>query len=453
RQTVPAHKKSNRNPQLSARKRQSPSTNDLRRQSTYGEALDSGCAIDLVCNAQNPDPQLYVFHQGREIVAPEFQIGTRIYSPGDLPAAIHAAVRFPERSTDYGSLEKLFCALKGLLSTSGFEADVALATSFWLLASWFSDVLSSAPALMISGPPTETGFLLDLLSCVARRGLHIGDVTPGDVRSLPMPICPTLLINAGQIDSRCRKLLRITSRRRAFVGHSGKLLNLYCAKAIYCGVVGDFSAITEALHVTLQPIGCLPVLDEIRGNEIAREFQPKLCAYRARNILQVRNSRFDASALTSASRLQARIYGAPLAGNAVLEGGLIPLLQDQEHYRREECWNDFNSIVLEATLHHAHTQLGQRVTVGQIADTANAILVGRGDETKHHAREVGQVLTSFGLRKDRRSNGFTVLLNAAASGHLHRLAKQLGVLNESPDKWCPLCDEIMAARTQQGAEK
>jgi hypothetical protein len=170
-----------------------------------------------------------------------------------------------------------------------------------LLASWFSDVLPSAPTLMISGPPTETGYLLDLLACVARRGLPIGDVTPGAVRSLPMQICPTLLINAGKIDGACRKLLRVTNRR-AFVARSGKLLNLYCAKAVYCGVIGDFSAITNALHVTLRPIaGRLPFLDEIRGNEIAREFQPKLLAYRARNVLQVRGSQFDVSSLTSAS--------------------------------------------------------------------------------------------------------------------------------------------------------
>ena len=269
-----AHKKPNRIPQLFSAKRKSSSANGLRTQFTYGEVLDSGSAIDLVCDAQNQDPHLYVLHHGREVVAPEFRIGTRVFYPGVLSAGVQAAVRFPESSIGYRSAERLFSALKALFLTSGFEASVALATSFWSLANWFTDVLPAAPTLMISGPAPEAGFLLDLLSCVARRGLFIGELTPGAVRSLPMQIRPTLLINAGEIDSVSRKLVRVTSRRRAFIGRSGKLLNLYCAKAIYCGVVGDFSAITEALHVRLPPIGRLPVLDEIRGNEIAREFRP-----------------------------------------------------------------------------------------------------------------------------------------------------------------------------------
>jgi hypothetical protein len=351
---------------------------------------------------------------------------------------------------DYESLEGLFSRVKGALLESGIPESVAVPSTFWLFASLFSDVLLSAPTLLITGPAIEGGLLLDLLACFARRPLRLAGFSPGTLSALPMEIGPTLLIEAGELDRACWEVLRHTAHRGAFVPRAGELRNVFSAKALSCGAFTNLAQMPEALHVSLPPIvDHFPGLNTDRAEALFREFQPQLLAYRLRNISQVRSSKFDLLGFSSPTRVLARLLGAPLLGNPTLEAELLNLLEDHERALKAAAFTDFKLIVLEAAVQRSHTDFGGRVTVGQINQTAHDILRARGDATEHTDREVGPVLRSFGLQTKERAEGYSLLLDPNSTKNLHRLARQVGVLNLAPVGRCKYCDEIVAEQAPQ----
>ena len=119
----------------------------------------------------------------------------------------------------------------------------------------------------------------------------------------------------------------------------------------------------------------------------------------------------------------------------------MQVLEEHEDEARDQVMTDFNSVVLEAAIQKVHTKPGECVFVGEIAETANSILRGRGDVAQHHAREVGAILSGFGLKKKRKPRGESILLDSTVAIHLHQLAKQLGVLNTAPKGQCALCEQ------------
>jgi hypothetical protein len=245
-----------------------------------------------------------------------------------------------------------------------------------------------------------------------------------------MELAPTLLINADQIGPAALALLRTSNRRNAFFPLRDGLVDFFCAKAVYCGDTVDSAILGEsALHINLPPSrGRLPILDEKFSDEVAREFQSKFLAYRCHHFLEVRESRFDLPEFTSATRILARVFGAPIVEAATLRTALIRLLQDHEEARLALSWTDLRCVVIEAVLHHCHTEPGEKVHVGKITKTVNCILKGRGEETQREAREIGVVLRDFKLCSKRDSAGYAILLDSAVCRHIHRLAHGFGLL-------------------------
>jgi hypothetical protein len=136
-----------------------------------------------------------------------------------------------------------------------------------------------------------------------------------------------------------------------------------------------------------------------------------------------------------------------------LEAELIDLLKLHENHACEHAWTDFQSVVLEACVQEVHVKPGKRVTVGEIADSAKFLLSARGDDSKHADREVGTILSGFGVHKQRRAEGWMFTLDNSLSGRLHDLARQQGVLNFAPAGKCEHCDGINLASGSGGSEK
>ena len=124
---------------------------------------------------------------------------------------------------------------------------------------------------------------------------------------------------------------------------------------------------------------------------------------------------------------------------------MCQILKGQEAYACAQAWSDFALVVLEVCVLEAHIAPGERVSVGQIASKARLLLSARGDETKHSDREVGAIISEFGIEKRRYADGVMFSLNPAVSNHLHLSAQQQGVLNLAPAGSCKFCDLISAS--------
>ena len=413
---------------------------------TAGELFSNGATIDLVRSESGAGIELHYFDGEKTFVGDAVEAGGKIFLPSKSDRRAEL-VRLPSHSSPFGTIADLFAEARELFVRFGFSPEVAFAAVIFCCATWFADILPTAPCLIIFGPTLEAALLLDLISCLARRSLPIGEFSRGAISVLPLELQPTLVITAESLSKASIALFRTSNRRRAYLQVKSDLADVFCAKAIHCANVGRIDP--DALQIELLPfISRLETLDHETREKIAVRFQPRFLDYRSRNILRVRHSDFDVPDLGSSTRLLARALGSTIEGARDLQAELASLFQGHEEQQYESHLTDLRYVVVEALLDHAHRDHGARVSVGTITGTVNAIFLGRGDATKRKAREIGAELKSLGVRKKRRRDGYAFELDDAFSGHVHKVAHSMGVFAaREPNPDCAHCQEISETKT------
>jgi len=386
-------------------------------------------------------------------LAPRIEYRGHVYAPPDIDRSILRALTWPTECKPYGSTDRLFTAVRESFSNHGFPEEVALGTTYGVFASWFPECLPAAPCLAIKGPRPEASLLLQLLGCLVRRALPLAEVSSAGLSSLPMDLRPTLLIHQEHLSPSASRLLFGSSSPNVYVARKGKLLSLYCPRAIYTGdKLGDDLLGDAALHINLAPSrGKLAVLEARTAQEIAWAFQPQLLAYRLRNFSQVRNSQFDIPVFASQIRVLARVLGASIVDAPGLQAGLGPLLKVHQDKIRAERWLDLRCVTLEGLLCHCHSEEKDRVYVGELTQTVTAIWKLRGETAELEPRAMGPILRSFGLTSKRDSNGWSIRLCTSVRRRIHQLAGDYDVptMQEGVVR-CTHCSEVLAARENPG---
>jgi hypothetical protein len=102
------------------------------------------------------------------------------------------------------------------------------------------------------------------------------------------------------------------------------------------------------------------------------------------------------------------------------------------------------AAVLEALLvliHEHHTE----ARVGEIAELAEGILLGRQQTIRFSAKAVGAILTDhLGLHSKRKGAGYELRLDSATCREIHRSANHWGVLSLlEPRPDCDYCGEVV----------
>ena len=422
---------------------------------TAGEVFSDGTNIDLVRGSDGSGFELHYFDGDKIIVGDAVEAAGKMFFPRKFDRRVEL-VRLPSPSSPFGTITTLFAEARQLFVRFGFSAEVAFATTIFCCATWFTDILPTAPCLIISGATLEAGLLLDIISCIARRSLLISEFSRGALSVLPVGLQPTLVIAVENLSKASMALFRTSNRRRAYLPVNGELTDISCAKAIHASQIPNAAAIDpDALHIDLLPsVSRLETLDHETRQKIADQFQSRFLDYRCRNILRVRYSDFDVPDLGSSTRMVARALGAAIEGASDLQRELTSLFHGHEESQYENNFTELRYVVVEALLDHLHNDQGARLSVGTITGTVNAILLGRGDATKRKAREIGAELKALGVRKKRRHDGYSFELDDAFSGHVHKLAHGMGVFaSREPHPGCAHCREIDDTKTHPGEKE
>jgi hypothetical protein len=324
---------------------------------------------------------------------------------------------------------ELFTGILAVFKAHGFHENASLTATYFAFSSWFSAFLPAAPCLFISGPGPEARLLVDLLECVVRNPLPISELTRGGFLSVDMGLEPTLLIVQERIADSLWKLVRASNHRKAQVPTGNGMRTIYCAKVMYVGDESPAVGSDESLlRINLSPLhGRVPFLEPNDKSDLIAEFQPRMQAYRQQNCVQVCDSRFDLPELSSANRILARVLGAPIVAAPEVQASLGSLLRDYQDAIRADLWLNPRCVVIEAVLFRCHDRKSERIRVGEIARTTNAILKGRGEATQLGPKEVGGILRQLGLSPTRDSKGFAIRLDEGIRRGIHKLAGRFAV--------------------------
>jgi hypothetical protein len=159
----------------------------------------------------------------------------------------------------------------------------------------------------------------------------------------------------------------------------------------------------------------------------------------------VATSVFDVADHCPAARVVDRVLGAAVADSSALQQRLIVTLRNFDEQCRATQFHTRSATMLEALLLLCHNSRSD-VFVGEIAEVANAIFEGRGDNIKLSARAGGDILREqFGLVGRRQNYGFQLGLDLETQRHVHRLGIAYHVLE--PVDECQHCRGLRAAQT------
>jgi hypothetical protein len=414
---------------------------------TAGEAFDDGTIIELVAGSAGTNrPDLLLWNGTAGTVASQVQHRGHTYEGLDLTPSLYRAVRLPAKVTDYGSLQDLFSGIaelfKKYLALSDRQSRLLTAFS---LSTWLADRLPIAPGLVVSASDEASGIdLLRLLKCICRRGLLLAELTPSGLRSLPMHLGITLLINQQSIKSNLQRLLRAsTFRGLNLPGNRGSIVDLYGPKAILCGSDSDLNCLGDgALQISIAP-SSLPssTFDERTQEEIAMEFQPRLLCYRLRHFATVSDAQVEVAEFTSTIRPLASAFAKCLADSQNLANNTIRLLRPQDDDIKEKRFLDVHSVIVEILWELVHDKKQKGVQVDELTKYVNAILRSRGELLEYSAEEIGWALRNLDIRRHTTSRGRHVLLDRENSSIVHQTAAEYGLeCLQSAEDGCSICE-------------
>jgi hypothetical protein len=417
---------------------------------TAGEILPDGTMLELV-RLRNQS-RLLVWRDGRARTVPRYANAGIIYEPLSLDPTALAAIRIPSKVAGYGSVGQLFSGVLGALAKfSGVPSQDLIAAAFWILASWFPELLPLLPTLIVASPsPADARKFLRLLRCFCRRGVLLTEVNSGGFLTLPMPLRPTLLLEQAQLDRRMRGLIRAATGG-SYVPNRGEFLDLRCARAVACEQDDlDVDLREGSMTVCLFPQPAeVPAFDRFAEETLAAEFQSRLLRYRFKNFRKVADSTFDAPGFTTGIRDLARAFGACVIEDETLQAEIISLLSVQDGDVRATFANRPDVAIVVALLPLIHERQ-QRISVTGLTAFVNAVLRAGGEIREYGPLEIGRFLSRLGIPRARNAGGMVINLTRDVSLTVHLLKRRCGVVT-TPTSFpgCPDCEPAGVSADRQ----
>jgi hypothetical protein len=420
---------------------------------TGSKVFSDGAVLELI---QDPkcDLNLLSWDGKSAKMAGQFVRGDETFVPLRVDPAILRSMRLPSHVAKYGTTRKLFTEISGLIAQATQAGDdVVLPLTFFVFATWLTDILPVAPFLWIVTPPTTTAALLrQLLVLLCRRAIFVSDISSVRFHSLPMDLQPTLLAEVFQPTRRALNLLRTSTRHGVFVAAGGKATDAFCAKTVFAPEpLRDPASVGFPFELVLPPTReYMPPISASEAERIATEYQAKLLRYRLVNRAKVRAPAFDMNQFTVPMQELTYSLAASIVEDDDLQSEIVPFLQPLDREIRVDRASLLQAIVLEVLLARCHGTNGLDYAVSDMTMRVNTVLAGRGDMLQVSPENVGWTLRALGLHTRFMTGGKKgLLLLEDVREKIHDLAAAYGVrtlraLPAKPD--CSLCQALTGSQ-------
>lgn len=352
----------------------------------------------------------------------------------------------PSAQESYGTTPDLFNRIKLLIAEqTGLSDDASALLTFWAFSTWFQEVLSLAPSLIITGRGYEGEIILRALRAFCSLPVLIAGMTSADLKFLNWRAHPTLLLSEPNLGKRLAPFLNC-STRHGFVTHTKEYnIDYFGSRAVYLSEDAAASSLTYSVRINASETRRAELrLAQPISDERAQQFQNQLYWYRALNLRTVSKSDFNASGLPPEANAIANALGSCIVDAPELQAELVSLLMPQARQQIADHFDDLGALAVGAALSLCHKGK-EKVLVGEIATEVNRVLLERGERLKYSPETVGHSLKKAGLLSRRLSgagNGY--VFDHATEVRLHEIAAGYGCVGLTDDKMtlkCPLCKQ------------
>jgi hypothetical protein len=431
--------------------------------------LTDGIVLELVRAEGNPGGlKLLVWRGTAALLVDSYEHEGKRYVPRVIDPHLQESLRLPAGVSGSGDAAELLRDVVACLHRYvDLPKDAAELAGSFVLHTWIADRSPTASYLWLAGPyASGKTTLLQLLQCLCRRAVLVGDVSPAFLYSLPSRIRPTLLIDefdgsSGSTTRHIERLLRNGSTRGVRVGRAKQLYDVFGPKVIASSLPPCESGLaSRAIVISMVPSErVLQKLDPEAMERLASEFQPRLLMFRLRH----QSSSFpqlDAANLTPRIRDMARALAAPLAGAPELQERLLAHFENRDHEARIDRASGPEAIILQAVFRLCHHHNGH-MSVSRIAAEAERVAAEVGEWQRFAPRRVGNILRSLGLPTSRLGSWGRGVRLEEVRKPVHALFRPFGLLKAHTLDWqtvqagyggapCRLCEQYDLFRNEDG---
>jgi hypothetical protein len=402
---------------------------------TAGEILPDNSIIELVSTGEARALGLLLWKDQQLLPAPQIDHNGRHYLPLLLPGSVRRTMRFPRSAASFGTSRKLLEKISNLFETYiGLSPAQIPIASAWVISTWFPECWWRVPDLVITGWNMDLAVtFFRLLACLARHPLMLTGVGRATLRSLPMQVSPTLLINQPEISPRVLEFFRSSNYRDIVVpGSGGDVCAIAGSKAIFLGTNatenGDF-------HISLPATQCRSsLLTDFNCHQITDEFQPQLLMYRLRYFNKV-----CAQSSASPSRLpgsQLVSLQACIQDDDEFAARVAAMVDSREQEARAARSRKPEVAMVEVLWAPSHNS--KELKIKEITKSINTLLRTRGECFEYSEIEIGFLMTNSGLPRHRNGKGMILRFSNVICQRLHELAVEFG-LAAGKVQGCAIC--------------
>jgi hypothetical protein len=361
-------------------------------------------------------------------------------------------VPFPTGKKGYGTTGELFAGIKMVIAeqTQLSDANSALLT-YWVLSTWFQDILPLAPGLAITGWAYDGDVVLRTLKTFCYHPVLVAGITSATLSDVYWDRKPTLLIADPNLNRRMAVLLNSSTSRgyltfRKIAGRPTSPLDYFSSKAVFLGDDQQMIPVLQNfLHINASPACSIesrqaPSLSE----QTTQDFQNQCLSYRIRNLPRAHTSDFNATGLSYEVTPIANTLGRCIVDAPDLQAELVSLLTPYSQQQVAERLDDLGTLAVDAALSLCH-QGKDQILVGEIAAEVNRVLKARGERLQFSPEKIGHGLKKAGLlsrRMGAAGNGFR--LDRSTQVLLHQISAVYscgGLAEPSENLHCQFCKQ------------
>jgi hypothetical protein len=406
---------------------------------TASAELEDGTQIEIIEDPKDSSRSLLaVYKHGEVQITDRFESESQIFVPIPRTMNLLRHIRLPRGVECCWNETFLQGEIIGLLDkcVDIHPSDLMLLSHF-VLSTWFVEWLPVALYVALVGlVGAGKSIILSALGLLCRRSLFIADVTSAAFYEVCDRFTPTLLIDEAATAPNRRALfhlLRSGTSRDAIVLRKDQSFRVFGAKVISWLELPDDPALNSRCII-------IPVQETHRKNllpltspkirQAAELLQKRLLQFRfekSKPLILPESVRPDGLRPRSQDQFEALVLpaaeGAPAHCRAMLD-----FFNVRQGFNQAPL-GPVPSAVLKALFISVHqSYLIGPSTVGDLARLANANLEAAGENIRVSFRRVGEIMTSLGFERRRRTNtGYMIDIDERDCARIHNLVAAYGI--------------------------
>jgi hypothetical protein len=298
---------------------------------------------------------------------------------------------------------------------------ISLVVACWAISTWFQDVFTVLPCLVITGPIHEATVILRVLNELCYAPILLAGFKRGDLKDLNR--CGTLLISEESLPARTAVLLGNLTNRDFVVVEQGYYL--YCASSVAV-YIGEHSAVKRVQNSIYINATVPPLADSRVPTHLVRAaidgVRQRIGEYRTRHLATVRSLEFIPRGLSAEASIIANALGSCIVDAPQLQTQLVALLKPQARQRIADRSESDEALVLAAVIALCNQDKGH-VFAKEIGAEVNRLRAARGEARLVTPEKVGHTLKKLGLYTRRLSHaGNGLILDQPTRKRLREVA-------------------------------